>query len=75
MDSRYISRYWAMLLMRAFLLNSFEGLKRRFSTRWDSMFWLMGSVGKGIGNKRDGRGSMRKAGANSNRISEFGLLD
>jgi hypothetical protein len=31
--------------MRAFLENSRLGLKTRFSTRWDSMFWLMaGSV-------------------------------
>src|SRR4051794_21596680 len=31
-----------MLPTRAFLENALAGLKTRFSTRWDSMFWLMG---------------------------------
>src|SRR5271168_1357635 len=44
MDSRYISRYWAMLLMRACFTKAGEGLKTRFSMRWDSMFWDMSGV-------------------------------
>src|SRR5438876_114488 len=40
-DSRYIALYLARLLMRADAAKSFPGLKRRFSTRCDSMFWLM----------------------------------
>src|SRR5215469_9526034 len=39
-DSRYIRRYWARFLMRAFCENSFVGLKSRFSLRYDSMFLL-----------------------------------
>src|SRR5215210_7096835 len=33
-----------MLVMRARLEKAFAGLKTRFSTRWDSMFWLIGRL-------------------------------
>src|ERR1019366_7475793 len=37
-DSRYMRRYCSSLLIRAFLANSFDGLKTRFSIKCDSMF-------------------------------------
>src|SRR6478672_9159274 len=48
--------------MWALLENSFEGLKTRFSTRWDSMLLLIGGTNADrLGNSRFGLDSIGKA--------------